>query len=667
MATIAILRAFIDLFDVFRGRVLASIWPTRQEFTSNGTESTEGELYKYLPLGTTEIRLLQVVKRPFSGIHYNLVPEPLNNAPAYEAISYTWGTSAKADHITIDGKRLMVTRNVRELLEWSASVWHPTTLWIDSICINQADIGEKEQQVQLMRRIYERASEIIIWLGNPPESKNVVGFLMYLYYQLLSHDGSDDEMRARIERAGRAGRPWWPNLDKFFGHRYWSRVWIVQELAVAKTITIVYGGYPMPWAQFIHIFRKLLVQPWPSLLLQAQIVQPTGSTMNGQRHILTLASIRRRIQSESTIPLSEIMTLCSTSKATDVRDKVYALQGLVGTMAVIPDYSKSPTAVYQETARYILTHENSLNYLCLAGTGYGGREDFPSWAVDWEHRSNTAMPAPLGSTTSKLYRASSGSKQVPREQGSNQITLKGVMIDTIQDMGVQVTSFAADTHGDIVNQQLPEIFRWHQEAKAKAHASATVQDRYGQDLPEAFWRTLVGGVDHPTQPASPDLSQSYASWCRVHDFMHTRYSEIRRAADPPADELSQDAFAEAFENDVLRDMSSPAFARQFPQLSVDIQRCAGFTLAFGGCGARRKFATTRSGYMALVPPAAKIKDSVVIFLGASTPFVLRADGESVDEAGGGQVYRLVGECYVHGLMDGRVFDGEQEVRTFTLR
>jgi hypothetical protein len=41
-------------------------------------------------------------------------------------------------------------------------------LWIDAVCINQQDVTERSEQVKMMREIYERATEVIVWLGEQP-------------------------------------------------------------------------------------------------------------------------------------------------------------------------------------------------------------------------------------------------------------------------------------------------------------------------------------------------------------------------------------------------------------------------------------------------------------------------------------------------------------------
>lgn len=66
----------------------------------------------------------------------------------------------------------------------------------------------------------------------------------------------------------------------------------------------------------------------------------------------------------------------------------------------------------------------------------------------------------------------------------------------------------------------------------------------------------------------------------------------------------------------------------------------------------RRFAVTRNGYFVLGPDALQEGDVVAVLRGGKTPFLLR----EVNAGEGG--WRLVGECYVHGLMDGEGWDVE---------
>jgi hypothetical protein len=86
------------------------------------------------------------------------------------------------------------------------------------------------------------------------------------------------------------------------------------------------------------------------------------------------------------------------------------------------------------------------------------------------------------------------------------------------------------------------------------------------------------------------------------------------------------------------------------------------------CGRGRRFAVTREGYLCLVPPGTEPGDMVCLILGAAVPFVLRLLNRSKDNLSEGQhnSYVLVGECYVHGMMDGEIFNHEHDIQVFEL-
>ncbi|KAL9045628.1 MAG: hypothetical protein Q9214_001358 [Letrouitia sp. 1 TL-2023] len=88
----------------------------------------------------------------------------LSSAPDYEALSYCWGKDEEA-YISISGRALRVTRNLKKALTYLRRKNRPRKLWIDSICINQSDNDEKSLQVLLMRDIYRRATRTVVWLS----------------------------------------------------------------------------------------------------------------------------------------------------------------------------------------------------------------------------------------------------------------------------------------------------------------------------------------------------------------------------------------------------------------------------------------------------------------------------------------------------------------------
>lgn len=75
----------------------------------------------------------------------------------------------------------------------------------------------------------------------------------------------------------------------------------------------------------------------------------------------------------------------------------------------------------------------------------------------------------------------------------------------------------------------------------------------------------------------------------------------------------------------------------------------------------RKFAVLAGGDYALCPGLVEKGDLVVVLMGYTTPFILRPAGDE---------FLLVGECYVHGIMQGQALSmlerGEKTLRDFRI-
>ena len=69
----------------------------------------------------------------------------------------------------------------------------------------------------------------------------------------------------------------------------------------------------------------------------------------------------------------------------------------------------------------------------------------------------------------------------------------------------------------------------------------------------------------------------------------------------------------------------------------------------------RVFCVTEKDYIGLVPYRARVNDLIVVLFGGHTPFVLR-EREVPGSAETGRRWQLIGECYVHGFMDGEALD-----------
>ena len=100
-----------------------------------------------------------------------LEPTPLSNLPDYTALSYCWGSPDDTRTVVVNGTNIQVTRNLYDALE-RLSIMRVSRLWVDALCINQGDTQERGHQVQLMKSIYSKATEVLAWIGKSSEDSS---------------------------------------------------------------------------------------------------------------------------------------------------------------------------------------------------------------------------------------------------------------------------------------------------------------------------------------------------------------------------------------------------------------------------------------------------------------------------------------------------------------
>ncbi|KAK3400962.1 heterokaryon incompatibility protein-domain-containing protein [Sordaria brevicollis] len=157
--------------------------------TPEEIQFTPQQLYSYLPLNPSakSIRVLDIDPAPSSPgsdaapLSGTLRIVHLSEFPAFTALSYTWGpySSPVVDTIRCNGScNIPITKNGRDALlalrkrhyvrSWGRSAC-PLTIWVDAVCINQADDTEKAGQIALMAEVYTWARTVWVWLGQGNE------------------------------------------------------------------------------------------------------------------------------------------------------------------------------------------------------------------------------------------------------------------------------------------------------------------------------------------------------------------------------------------------------------------------------------------------------------------------------------------------------------------
>jgi hypothetical protein len=143
----------------------------------------------------------------------------------YDALSYVWGESGKTRPIRINEHELPVTLNLHEALSRLRYRYIERIVWVDAVCIDQGNIQEKEQQIQLMAKIYGQASRVIVWLGDAADNSNQALEEIRVAGDRISTDSLNKETTQQAVLA-LLQRPWF------------RRIWVRQQ-----TLAIMYGIY----------------------------------------------------------------------------------------------------------------------------------------------------------------------------------------------------------------------------------------------------------------------------------------------------------------------------------------------------------------------------------------------------------------------------------------
>lgn len=330
-------------------------------------------VYKSLT-GVDEIRLLRLSARKSTDdrvLYGFLESTSLYTRPEYTAVSYTWADA--------DGNRdlseviflgdlwvpLPITSNCAAALRRLRSGHQVQTIWIDSICINQSSKDEKSHQVGLMRDIFSRATSVTIFLGEDEDTPDAR--LLKRTSETLFYNGGQGEVTLAAVRDHLAVRA-------LFDRPYWSRIWVIQEVLLSKKAIVVLGETAIPLQS----------------LLKANLVEPEGPRR--EFSVPPWLRLGRSLPIGDFNGLSTLLTETSTCLATDPKDMVFALLGLVQGAhleGLVADYSKSTYEIRIGIAAYFLIRHRQTNLLKSAAYDASERQNdlllpgLPSWVPSW--------------------------------------------------------------------------------------------------------------------------------------------------------------------------------------------------------------------------------------------------------------------------------------------
>jgi len=130
-------------------------------------------IYRKLRKEEQDIRLLRIHPGSDFGstVHYSIFTTPLQQAPAFTALSYVWGDPNVKEDVLVNGTALLVTKSLASALRQvraSGATEIMNAFWADGLSINQSDNAEKGHQVRLMSEILQKSNThpILAWCGS---------------------------------------------------------------------------------------------------------------------------------------------------------------------------------------------------------------------------------------------------------------------------------------------------------------------------------------------------------------------------------------------------------------------------------------------------------------------------------------------------------------------
>jgi len=592
--------------------------------------------YTYRSLKDGQIRLFTL----FSGeerdqMRGTLCEYTLTDADPYRTLSYTWGPADQQMHtiITPEGT-LSIRESLNAALLTLRSKENAVILWIDAICINQADSSEKAKQIRLLPEIFQQATCTVALLGSDKNSDAAIEMLMQVRAKQVYGAGSEDwpKKLPRIPSSWEGEKmpppedPIWRLVAALFNREWFRRAWIVQEAIAAPTVNIVCGKWMIDWNDLFFAIEIVDRELWQTPCIESGSWQP----------FRTLAKHREWEARQCRWSLFLLLETFRHVHSLHRRDRFFSLLGLAndGHLAEFgPDYERPFEDIVCRFARAFITQGKGIEMLSRAGLSSQPNR-FPSWIPDW----TTTRPPSLSESLERgvVYDASKGTvadiKLVP--DLDDEIAVKSIFVDKIMSVSQSFNQpdklkKLADYFKEIdymIDEFLNEFYTPSQRDELK-------------------WLVPIAGATHPTvaTTGNVDVYKSYKALRKI--CTKSTKSGFKGAKDR--------TYLEGDMTDVVT--MSPANEG----MSVREKSLTYLSLLKNTIQGWR-FIVTERGLCGIAPYNVIIEDLVGVCAGGSVPILVRVSSERTG------AFRLIGECYVHGIMKGEMVVSEDAIQD-TLR
>lgn len=569
-------------------------------------------------------------------------------------------------------------------------------LWIDSICINQNDIPERNAQVALMARIYSSAQSVVIWLG--PADEETKRVLTALSKDEVSRQMEEKTKPADRETLTERRRLAWDLLAE---RSWFQRRWIVQELCLATEFEMYCGTLrlePTPKGLFHlslrnkQLFQLMSLKLWYGCKRSETLLRRMNEWDNEVNN--------RRTQQLPPLPgLASLLLQTWGAKSSDPRDTVFALLSMAEMAPsetlgggkkhqIKADYANSVRQVFSEAGKIFVEAEDTIWSVGRfkyeeksgileprEGLSYVQHQPHDDWTLDYWGAELAYLPEtshelpdlpswvprfhqPLASTRlfQRKYCASGKGAEISRAiWPSNAAILKisGHCFDTI----VQV-EFKGTEYEPGMPSSKPNLTAWLDITSrlGKVYPYRTTNDvtASSDTLLRRLYRTLTGNNSRYRSSAEEGEARRHpfrdllcASLCwgeRSKEQCELDLALIRNLSSVDDSELIP-TIEEIEDRRDSHQRAKTAAKRRFEH-----------ELLFDYVG--RALLRTDQGCLGLGPARTRPGDQIWLFAGARVPFVLRPVSTTAAVEGAPGRFQFVGECYVDGIMFGEAVESK---------
>ena len=614
----------------------------------------------------------------------------VESCPPFEALSYVWGQARAVHPVLCDGGAVSITQNLDDALRSMRLPTQARRLWVDAVCIDQQNLDERSRQVRYMRLIYSRATRVIVWLGLKVPGLEKAMDLAEMIHEIRSADQPTEATKAinRVELTQNmstlaiatltAEEEAAKHLQALLFRDFFSRSWCVQEVLVSAYCIAKIEDLEIEFfkilstALYIHMQQGKLVPDTPLEFWNMVYMKRTGNSPR----LLPPNAVEGSIG-----PLLHLLVGTRDFKATDPRDKIFALLGITDEglnpqrayqvmapsnslgvkllqrvqgaitgvadyvnklgpdmhfmrhKALIADYKKSVMEVYRDFTRFhfrkpprfldILSHVQHIEDPSTAG--------WPSWVPKWFQPRSASMfgmiPLFLTGFCDGHFRYFAEVHDNPL--GGNAIEPNSLKIDGFYVDSVRAISEVIQIDWD---EAVPIVACWRQLFNRLPLFPCDTQYRNGETLDVAFCSTLTGGVLGPLmakllQGDNTEISLetivSRFTPLSIANIAAYLKREASTRGDPPGNEPVS-----------LHAQAATVSAQ-------DYETCVKY-IAYG-----RRIYLTHNGALGLGPRMMQEGDEVCVLFGGRVPFLLRRKPDH---------HLFIGESYLHDhdIMWGRV-------------